>query len=253
MAHQEGIEVLDTAFLYGESEEVIGAQELIGRFDIISKFPEVETEAELNDFFQQSLARLGQKSLYAYIAHRPNALTNKPHIWQGLMCLKEQGLVRKIGFSVYEPSEIESLMVAGFLPDLVQVPFSFLDQRFTEVLYDLHNSGCEIHTRSTFLQGLFFTKSEDLDPFFDSIKPWMKKLETSFPDNADRAAALLNYCLSRPFIDKVVMGVNSSTQLEENLRTIRTTSFEGLPSLETISNLDQVANPSLWPTIKDND
>ena len=253
IAQMNGINLLDTAHLYGESEAVLGAQELSSQFKIVSKFPEVTTVTGLQDYFQKSLNRLNQKSLYAYIAHRPNALMNKPHIWQGLLSLKEQGLVQKIGFSVYEPSEIESLKEAGFSPDLVQVPFSYIDQRFTEALVALHQTGCEIHTRSTFLQGLFFIKSENLQPFYDPIKPWMKKLELSFPKTADRAAALLNYCLSRPFIDKVVMGVNSSTQLEENLRTIRATSYEGLPSLETISNLDQVANPSLWPTLKDND
>ena len=250
IAHQNGIDLLDTAHLYGKSEAVLGGQELSSQFKIVSKFPEVKTEEELQDYFQKSLNLLNQKCLYAYIAHRPNALMNKPLIWQGLLNLKKQGLVQKIGFSVYEPSEIESLKEAGFLPDLVQVPFSYIDQRFTEALLALHQTGCEIHTRSTFLQGLFFTKCENLQPFFDPIKPWMKKLEQSFPNYAERAAALLSFCLSRPFIDKVVMGVNSSTQLEENLRTLKTTSSTGLPSLETKSNLDQIANPSLWPTLK---
>ena len=46
LAKQKGITVLDTAFLYGVSEEVIGAHELSGQFNIISKFPEVETTLE---------------------------------------------------------------------------------------------------------------------------------------------------------------------------------------------------------------
>ena len=246
IAHENGIDVLDTAFLYGESEQVLGEQKLKNHFKIVSKFPAVENETELNEFFQKSLARLDQKSLYAYIAHQPNLLLNRPNIWKGLIGLKEQGLVQKIGFSVYEPAEINALHKAGFTPDLVQVPFSFLDQRFTETLKDLHQEGTEIHTRSTFLQGLFFTKSQELDPFFDPIKPWMKKLETSFPNYSDRAAVLLNYCLTRPFIDKVVMGINSSTQLEDNLKTIKAPKVGEIPSLDATYPLE-IANPSLWP------
>lgn len=247
IAHKNGIDVLDTAFLYGESEVVLGEQELKSHFKIVSKFPEVENETELNRYFQKSLARLGQKSLYAYIAHRPNVLLNESSIWKGLIRLKEQGLVQKIGFSVYEPAEISALLKAGFSPDLVQVPFSFLDQRFTEALENLKQGGTEIHTRSTFLQGLFFTKSEELDPFFDPIRTWMKKLETNFPNNADRAAVLLNYCLSRPFIDKVVMGINSSTQLEDNLRTLKAIKAVEIPRMDSSYPLE-IANPSLWPS-----
>ena len=250
MAHQNGIDLLDTAFLYGESEAVLGRQELRSQFKIVSKFPEVETDAELKAFFNKSLNRLGLSSLYAYIAHRPNLLLNKPMVWKGLMSLKNQGLVKKVGFSVYEPADIIALQNAGFSPDLVQVPFSFLDQRFTEILEELHQKGTEVHTRSTFLQGLFFTKSEDLDAFFNPIKGWMKKLEASFPTNAERAAALLDYCLSRPFIDKVVMGINSSGQLEDNLKTLQTFNPEVIPSIEAIDKIDSITNPSLWPTKK---
>ena len=250
IALHRGVDVLDTALLYGESEEVLGQQEIRSSFKVVSKFPDVADAHELKHYLQKSLERLQLKSLYGYIAHRSGALVNQANVWEALEGLKSKGLIQKIGYSVYHPSEIESLLNLGYKPDLVQVPFSFLDQRFTEVLQGLHAEAVEVHTRSTFLQGLFFKPVEDLDGFFKPIKSWMHDLENSLPSIPHRAAALLEFCTSRPFINKVVMGVNSSRQFEENLNMLATGLSDRIPDLGSIAGLNQIANPSLWPALK---
>jgi aryl-alcohol dehydrogenase-like predicted oxidoreductase len=58
------------------------------------------------------------------------------------------------------------LLDRGFLPDLVQVPYNYLDRRFEADFESLKKAGVEIHTRSVFLQGLFFMAPENIPSHF---------------------------------------------------------------------------------------
>ncbi|GAK91035.1 oxidoreductase [Nonlabens ulvanivorans] len=68
---------------------------------------------------------------------------------------KKTGQVEKIGYSLQSVSEFERANGKGFFPDLIQVPFNLLDNRFKKLCKKLSKQGVEIHSRSTFLQGLF--------------------------------------------------------------------------------------------------
>ena len=51
-----------------------------------------------------------------------------------------------IVFKIQEPENL-----IGYFPDLIQVPYNLLDDRFEQFMIDLHGKGCEIHTRSTLI------------------------------------------------------------------------------------------------------
>ena len=73
-AHSVGIDTLDTAYSYGESEDVIG--KFISNsgksFNVISKMPDLnsDTVSPVNGYFSQTLARLRQKKIYGYLIHK---------------------------------------------------------------------------------------------------------------------------------------------------------------------------------------
>lgn len=209
----KGIMTLDTAYGYGESETTLGKNNLDG-FKIVSKFldPKSVNNLSLEQQLNKSLSRLNLKSVYAYLAHRTLATT--VHDWETLLKLKENGIIKKIGFSFNELDEFNFIIKKGFIPDLVQAPYNFLDRRFTTILSELKSKyNTEIHTRSVFLQGLFFMNPINLPDFFNPIKELLIVIErTNY-----KAGALLKYVLNQPFIDKVVIGVNNKTQLEHNL------------------------------------
>ena len=68
---------------------------------------------------------------------------------------KKEGLIKKIGFSLYNPQELEKLFELNYIPDLIQVPFNLIDRRFEPYLKELKNMDIEIHVRSIFCKACY--------------------------------------------------------------------------------------------------
>lgn len=241
VAFEKGITLLDTASGYGTAEAVLGKTHQ-HRFDIVSKFMPPEKGATIEQQLHQSLQLLQTNHLYGYLAHRPLAMVANPENWQELQELKALQKIKKIGFSFNDPSEYEPLKLLGFLPDLVQVPFNYFDHRFIPLMEELKAAGCEIHTRSTYLQGLFFKPTNELPSFFAELKGELLALQTTYGEVLQDA--LLHYVLSFDFVDKVLVGVETKQQLERNLEHL-----DKAPELPTrsITYTEQLLMPSNWP------
>ena len=78
--------------------------------------------------------------------------------------------------------------------------------------------GIEIHTRSVFLQGLFFLGMDKIDKDFQPAKDIIRKLcEISFEQEIPVCFLCLCFVLLNPLVDKVVIGVDSIDQLKQNM------------------------------------
>ncbi|AWI24463.1 aldo/keto reductase [Flavobacterium pallidum] len=240
-ASANGIDTLDTASAYGNAEETLGQNDL-NRFKIVSKFLSAENYMPISAQFTKSLQNLKMNSLYGYLAHRPLALLDNEKEWETLLGLKQQGKVQKIGFSLNSVNELERLLDKGCFPDLIQVPFNYFDNRFAPLMQELKSKGCEIHTRSAFLQGLFFADTTKLPAFFDGVKEQINALQNDFGTNL--SGALLKYTLSLPYIDKVIMGVENLEQLQNNITGIDSALL--MPENKNIIS-DTLLMPSNWP------
>ena len=235
-----GIDSIDTAYAYGESEKVLGKLN-VSNFKIISKFiPQSKSIPSIENQLNTSLKRLKIEYLDAYLAHRPLEVTAAD--WRLLNKLKAAGKFKKIGFSFNEPSEVDSILKRGFIPDIIQVPFNYLDNRFEEKIRMLKvDYKVEIHTRSVFLQGLFFTDPNSLSPFFNPLKKELVKISRL----DKKAGSLLKFVISKDYIDKVVVGLNNLKQLEHNINEI-----ENALNLDIIFNKNfppECLIPSKWP------
>lgn len=239
-ATEHGMTVLDTASAYGNAEAILGKNDL-QKFSIVSKYITPSPGRSLEQQLQQSLNDLKVKKLYGYLAHRPAEILTDTDQWKRLKDYPQKGLVEKIGFSLNTREELQALLDKGFTPDLVQVPYNYFDNRFEDLVMELKERGCEIHTRSAFLQGLFFRDIHTLPSFFDMVKPLIKRVQQQ---TTNISGALLHFVAAKPFIDKVIIGVENAQQLLINIRDLKL----GI-ELEKNTTIipEQILVPSNWP------
>ncbi|MDX1641318.1 MAG: aldo/keto reductase [Balneolaceae bacterium] len=239
-AQKKEIQFIDTASAYGTAEKVLGRHDLTS-FKVISKFMPPEEGASVNDQFKKTLSDLGIPSLYGYLAHRPLNLAENLHQWEELNSFKENGKVEKIGFSLDTPAQLKALLNKGIKPDIIQAPFNYFDRRFKELMIALKKDGCEIHSRSAFLQGLFFMNVQNLDSHFEEVFPLLEQLQKSMNN---LPGSLLNFVLDQTFIDTVIVGVENHQQFIENLKSV--SMFDPLPKMQQDIS-DSILIPSNWP------
>lgn len=240
LAQQHGVSLIDTASGYGNAEAVLGMNNL-DAFQVVSKFLPPNSEISIEVQLQQSLQRLQLPQLYGYLAHRPEDVLQHPEQWKTLLKLRAEGFVQKIGFSLNTPDNLAALLAAGMVPDLIQVPYNFVDRRFENAMQSLHQQGCEIHTRSAFWQGLFFRQPEGLPHFFEPIKPILTDLQ-QLPN---LPAALLQFVAQQSFIDRVIIGVENQLQLLQNIQNLQQPEV-ALPKA-TCAISDEILMPANWP------
>ena len=224
-AQEIGLRTLDTSMAYGDSEIIIGE---FGKpkipFEIVSKIlidSDVSDSNNMRSKLQDSLQRLKIKQLYACLIHRFEDFLKHGQIWEVLKTARQEGLVKKIGFSLYRPEELELIWDRGVSFDIVQVPFSIFDRRFEKYFELLKEKNIEIHVRSVFLQGLAFLKPDQLPEKLRYASGTIDQLQNiSQRHNLPIGAVCLNYVLLNSLIDKVVIGVDSLEHLKKNVHNL---------------------------------
>lgn len=221
-ASEFGIDTLDTAYLYGESETVIGdfIKKYKKQFRLVTKSPECKIE-QIEDLFDVSLKKLNIGRIYGYLIHNFQHYKENPKIWDILEKLKKENKIQKIGFSLYYPSELECLLKKKIEIDIIQVPYSIFDRRFEPFFNEIKNRNVEIHVRSVFLQGLVFKNPEELVGHFAKIKEKILVLNSlSMKYDIPMGALCLNFAILNDSVDKVVVGVDSIENFKENISSL---------------------------------
>ena len=251
-AKANGFDALDTASAYGVSEERLG-EIGINSFKVVTKLPDMPEGCEsigcwVLEQVHASLERLGLNEVYGLLLHRPENLlrSSGPELYKALQDLKVSGLVQKIGISIYSPSELDTL-TSNYRFDLVQAPFNLIDRRLHSSgwLYRLNDLGVEVHTRSTFLQGLLLIAQTEIPHKFSSWSNLWQTWHTWLSNNDVSALnASLSFPLSFPEVDRVVVGADSLAQLSEILKCSKLPSNIDLPNLQ--SDDLKLINPTNW-------
>ena len=251
-AHEAGIKELDTAEAYGKAHEVIGRFHKShdqNRFNILTKihgtsnFPTVsKVEKYLKD--------MGVDTLEAVMFHSYDMLREKPGTIKTLNNLKKKGILSKIGVSIYTNDQLKNVLQHDSL-DLIQLPFNLLDNFSIRgpLLREAKKRGKIVHSRSVFLQGLFFKSPQDDNLIVRQLKPQLIKLQQiAEKEKTGMVTLALNYALQQKYIDKVLIGVDNLNQLEENISCIGYELSERcLQEINSVITEDQrLLNPSLW-------
>jgi uncharacterized protein len=252
-AFELGIKTLDTAEAYGNAHQVIGDFHLLNpkiKFKIITKVPHDVTSEEIFKKVRSYINDLNVTSLEVLMFHSFDSYENNKSVIPALNDLKCQGIIKHIGVSVYTNNQIEALLSDDSIT-VVQMPFNLLDNESVrgDLMKKMKAKRKNIHTRSAFLQGLFFkeyyennTISQKLSGELIAIKNISKDENTSISNLA------LSYCLNQENIDNVLIGVDSVNHLLDNLRAvdykINNETLMKINALK-VDNLD-LLNPSLW-------
>ena len=253
-AHSQNIDLLDTAPVYGNSEKVLGVAN-VQNFKVVTKTRHFNnTEISNSDIdllkkdFSCSLTDLRQESFYGVLVHNASDLL-KPgaeKLYDHLQELKQAEKIEKIGVSVYDYSQLQSIL-DNFDIDLVQLPFNILDRRMidTGMLATLCSSNIEVHARSVFLQGLLLMSEQNRPDKFNRWSSLWKIWHEWLNDNQITALeATIRYVISMPEISKVLVGVDTADQLKEVVMT----TLGVLPDIPTemYTNDADLLNPSNW-------
>ena len=255
VAQSAGISLLDTASLYGNAEQALG-QSNLSSFRVITKTPKFGKDLAskagvecLIRTFNASLQKLALKSIYGLLIHDVDDIfaSNGKQLIDALVQLKSQGLISKIGISVYSSSQIKKAL-NYFKPDIIQLPINVLDQRLIQDGTIAHLSGLdiEVHARSAFLQGLLLMSiNDDMPKYFE---PWMPLLSKWHRFCSDQLIsplhAALGFVCSLKDVSYALVGVQNHIQLKEILSdsiNLYPLDFEQFAS-EDLELLD----PSVW-------
>lgn len=221
-ARSAGIDTLDTAIAYGDSEERLGR---IGVRDmsVVTKLPPLPplpgdargVRAWVLDAARGSVSRLGIDRLGGLLLHRSADLVDAgAPLYDALRAARDAGFTDRIGVSIYDPAELET--VSSWTLDLVQAPVNVLDRRLPQSgwLDRLADRGVEVHARSVFLQGLLLMSADARPPAFarwDALwRRWDGWLATA---GHTALEASLGFVLQMPGIHRVVVGADTAEQL----------------------------------------
>jgi aryl-alcohol dehydrogenase-like predicted oxidoreductase len=236
-----GIGFLDTAPAYGDAESVVGnALPKAHSFKIISKtialkqrkFFNVTDQQRIINGVVESLDKLKLNSLYGLLIHQSDYFLwdGIEYIVEALQILKSDGLVKKIGASVYGQRELDTVL-ENFTPDIIQLPLSPIDQRLQQSghIELLRNKGIEVHVRSLFLQGLLLS-SDFIPEHLKLLEPEIINFQKALAEeDLTPLEGCLLFGLQNIKATALIIGVNSLrefTQILTATQRVEKTKFD---------------------------
>ena len=219
LAWESGINTLDTAKAYGNSEEAIGSylkKNSEHSWSINTKISDGNNS--LFEQFQDSIEKLSVRPT-TLLAHSAELYLDESFNKE-LQSVKEEQSISKIGVSLYTENEIKQIIKSDFKPDIIQLPLNILDTRLYHhnILEQLAQEGIEIYVRSAFLQGLFYLPALELKNRFSDVVPYLEKLKSIAADSGYTLTELsLLWLVSLEEVSKVIIGVDKASHLKVHL------------------------------------
>lgn len=250
-AKNENINLIDTAIEYGNCEEELSKFDM-NSWNIITKIPSIpdhitDISAYIESQVQKSQNKLNIKNFYSVLLHSPMQLLGEKgqFIWASLQNLKVKYSIEKIGFSIYSPDELDSLL-GKYKPDIIQAPYNILDNRMESSgwLDRLQKLDIEVHARSVFLQGLLLMdpikrprKFLKWDKIWKNWDAWLKK------NNLSPIEGCLAHALQNKKFKKIIIGVESVYQLRQ---IIKSCNYSNLSFPDFNIDDKTLIDPSKW-------
>ena len=220
-AYGYGITELDTAAAYGVAEHRIGLYHEANPEDAFLVNTKFSKDVAVDWFasLKASIQAMKVEAVHTVMFHSFEAYQQNKAILSEIYAQGYPRYFKKIGVSVYTNEELEALL-SDDLISVVQLPFNMLDNanlRAT-MLMALKDSGKEIHTRSCFLQGLFFKQASDENKIVQKLQSELEILnQIVAQSNCSIEELALSYCLFQKNIDNVIIGVDSVNHLNTKI------------------------------------
>jgi aryl-alcohol dehydrogenase-like predicted oxidoreductase len=226
IAWRAGINCIDTASVYGNSENRIGTWIARRGADpvLISKMPALSgssAPATIETCFAKSAAALGIDRIDAYLCHCASDFS-APKVREGLERLLEQELIGHYGVSVYTPGELEAV-IAGGGADVVQLPVNLANPVFVKegTIEAAAKAGSHIFVRSVYLQGVLLSDPDRLPDWLSNLRKPVRDLRQLAREADISVEALaLGAVHAIAGVRSIVVGANTTKQLEATLAAL---------------------------------
>jgi len=256
-AEKAGINLIDTAREYGTSEQKIGKYLSENQSNIVvaTKLKRIRNNGNLTiSYFrdciykslEESLRNLKMQHIDLLQLHQADQfLTMNSEFWTIIETLKDEGIIKAFGVSVYEEQEAVRLInqYSGFI-DFLQIPYNIFDRRF-DFLQDISKkNSLGIISRSVFLKGIIPCAIESVPKELDGIiehKMKLKELAESLDLTSEELALL--YVVKKRFINSTLIGANSVKEMDANIKTIE--KYKDISLDENIFETLAIQNSSL--------
>ena len=221
LALEGGVNYLDTAYIYGGSEELLGKvitrNNLRDKVKIATKLPQylVRSAKAVDRYFDEELKRLQTDYIDYYLMHMFTDMSE----WERLCAYgikewiadkKEKGIIRNIGFSFHGDTETFLKILNCYDWDFCQIQYNYLDEHSQAGRKGLEAAG-EKGIPVIIMEPLRGGKLVRLPA------KALKLLEES--GTGYSAAELgLRWLWDQPQVTCVLSGMNSSEMVSENVR-----------------------------------
>ncbi|MDP8237691.1 MAG: aldo/keto reductase [Candidatus Hatepunaea meridiana] len=265
-AVSRGVNLLDTAPGYGESERRIG-RALDGNEDVIvatkvsipvSNDGRLADRNELRksifDSIDNSRRMLRRDKLDLVQIHNATIdMMKSKVITDCLSEARDMGTVQSFGASVYGTEAALAAIDNGSF-DMIQVAYNLLDRKMeTDVFPRALEKNIGILVRSAFLKGALTDKVLDLPDSLVELKNIVIKLKENRALSWEQLPTLaLRFCLTHPVVSAVLVGARSVQEIEQAIQAAKLGPLiqDELDELEQYAIDDErLTNPSYWPVM----
>ena len=221
-AIENGVTYFDTAYIYPGSEEVFGTVlEKIGardKINIATKLPHylIKDEEDLQKKFEEQLKRLRTDHVDYFLMHMlPDLTTWNSLVDRGvtgwIQKAKEEGLIRRIGFSFHGSSEQFIKILHAYSWDFCQIQYNYMDensQAGRRGLNEAVSMGIPVIIMEPLRGGRLV----------NNIPDGAKKVMADSSHNWSCAEWGLKWLMDQPGVTTVLSGMNSLKMVQENIK-----------------------------------
>ncbi len=256
-----GVTFIDTARVYGNSEELIGEALETRRAEYVltTKLEPIRLEdldddaalrAKVRGSVQESLRRLRTDYIDVLMIHSASRelIARGGNLREMLRELQSEGVARSIGASVYEDAGLTAVECGGF--DVVQIGYNALDRSAeTAMLPEAEARGIRVVARSVLLKGALTPRYRSLPVELADLQRAAGELDAL----AHAAGVTLVELAYRYLLSENVLALCGTARVEE-LREVVTFAERGPLDAALVAEIRRVEvvdrrmlNPGNWP------
>jgi len=276
---KHNVKELDTAYIYPDSEKVLGEVNAPVKFTISTKAPGFApgslNKQSVLDGIDKSLSQLGVKSVDIYYLHAPDPNTPIEETLSAISESYKAGKFARFGISNFRPAEVQKIYdiqsVAGaVLPTVFQGNYNAVSRHIEEDLFPLLRklkisfyayspigggflTKNSVQLRAQDDEGRFGPKSRvgelyiamySKDTLFNALDEWGAIAQDAGISKAALAYRWIAYhsALRKEHGDAIIVGASKVAQLEESLGAIEEGPLE--------AKIAERAS-AIWETVKD--
>ena len=243
-AIDNGINFIDTAYLYGDSEKFLGEilqGEYKDKVKICTKLPSINVRKydDMEKFLQEQLKRLQRDYIDYYLVHSVDLKTfnrlAKRDLIKFLDKAKSEGKVRHVGFSYHGPKEEFESVIDAYDWDVVMVQYNYFDENVQASMEGIEyaaSKGMGVFVMEPLKGGILAGKMpKEAEEIF-------KKADS----NKTAAQWALQWVLNNRNISCVFSGMNSMEQIDDNIAIAEKTTplsmtFEEMETVELVKRV----------------